>query len=386
MNPFTCLQRGKSVRALIFASLLALAPLFSALALDYDDLVELLRHRVPQEAIINVVRQGVYFIPTEEQEEELSSLGASEELLAALAAAFIDPNEEYDPRLGDGTGEILTLDDLEPGTIVTEQASPSSIIVLDEDDSSLYNDAGQIYYEDPTYVYPPIVVDSSPTVIYESNYYDSYPYYESPLWSDWFYRPNHRPRPPPAHRPPPPSGRPPRPPGGRPPSGRPPGGKPPGSKPPGSRPPGGRPPGGRPPDSKPPGGRPPGGRPPGGRPPGGNRPPDFKPRPRNGGAPSRGQAMGNVRPVPPSRPAPATPRNNPIVVAPKANRGGARPENGRGGGSRSRPPANAARPQSSRGGGSASIAPREEEGRRGGGRGSPSRENRGGKIPPRRGR
>ena len=220
--------------------------------LSYDDIQNFLRQNVPEQAIINTIQQGIAFELSPGQEGALRSLGASNELIAALATA-------HDRRLGDGTGDIMGMDDITPNAALAATAVASPPLPAPAPPEVVY------YQEQPR------VVARKPIIIYESH---RYPDYEGDYWQ-WggtrVYlqkRPSHPPR-----HPPPPMMRPPHPPpGGRPPP-RPPGGHRP--RPPAmdGRPPGERPP--RPPSLE---GRPP---PPSGRPPPGSIPPGERPsRPR----------------------------------------------------------------------------------------------------------
>lgn len=286
------------------ALLLTMFVSVSAFAMDYEDIKELIRHKVPEQSIINVVRQGVDFVLTGEQADELRYVGASEELIAALTLAGAELNNADAYAIGDGTGDFMTLGDLDPNSTVLSvpPASGDQDVIYDENGKAYYLDpATGVYYENPPYASPSyepqpgIVIDSSPTIIYDSSYYDySYPTYDSYNWGGFYWsNDRHRPRPPsrpPAHRPPP--SRPGRP-HGPPPAGRPPGGRPPAGRPPSGKPPGGRPPAGKPPGGRPPAGKPPGGRPPGGRPPGG-KPPKIRPRNERGNPSRKGRPDGGV--------------------------------------------------------------------------------------------
>lgn len=248
--------------------------------LDFEDVRQLLVNKVPEQAIINVVRQSRVTPLTSDKIGELRVHGASEELIAFLIVRARELSPDAYARVGDGTGTVLTLDDL-------------------QNSSGYYvNDSGVVVYSNPEVVVsPPTVIYQESEPYYYPDYHDSY-YNYSPFGGFYYYSRGRdrgrRPPPPPPERP----SRPPRPPSG---------GKPPEMKP---QPPKGQiapPPKGPPDNGKP---RPPAVRPPpqGGNkptpPPAGNRPPPTAGRPQP-------PAGGN-------RPPPARPPSSPPAAKPEA--------------------------------------------------------------------
>lgn len=161
--------------------------------LDLDDVKQLLVNKVPERAIINVVRQSKVAPFRDEELEQLRAFGATEALLGALLSATQALDAETYARVGDGTGTVLTTDDLNPGSPYYVEGS------------------GVTVYSSPEVVVTP------PTVIYENNYYTDYPdgYYNYlPLGGYYYYsrgsqRDRRHPPPPPREEPPPSRPRPP---------------------------------------------------------------------------------------------------------------------------------------------------------------------------------
>lgn len=277
---------------------------------DFEDVRQLLINRVPEQAIMNVVRQSRVIPLTTDEIGELRVMGASEELIAFLIVRARELSPDVYERIGDGTGTVLTLDDLQNG-------------------SGYYvNDSGVVVYSNPEVVVsPPTIIYQDSEPYYYPDYHDSY-YNYSPFGGFYYYsrgrdrgrRPS--PPPPPRERPSPP----PRPPaGGRPPEVKP---QPPKGyavpppkgpsdngrpRPPAVRPP---PQGGNKPTPPPAGNRPPPGegRP---RPPaGGNRPPARPPSPPPAGKPEARPP----RPEGGNRPAQKPPASRPPAQKPPASK------------------------------------------------------------------
>ncbi len=105
---------------------LAVAGTFSAAALDYNDVKNLLAHQVSESVIISMVQENPAIPLSSGQLAELRGMGASETLISAIFTAppatttYVDPNTVY----------------YESSTPVVVEPAPT------------------VVYQTPTYVYP----------------------------------------------------------------------------------------------------------------------------------------------------------------------------------------------------------------------------------------
>lgn len=185
---------GRSVRkrgAFAAAAVIACLALFGgteARALDYNDVKNLLVNQVPEQTIVNMLRQSGTMTITESQAAELRSMGATESLLAAMPrrteTTTAAPQEQWSYVDSDGT---VYSSEQAPPTIVAEPSIASPGKVIESYPSTTYMDPNVTYYDSDGSV----IVTSPPTVVYESPTYVEVPTYvypehyypSSPSWS-----------------------------------------------------------------------------------------------------------------------------------------------------------------------------------------------------------
>ncbi len=107
---------------------IAIAGTFSAAALDYNDVKNLMANQVSESVIINLVQQSPMMALTPGQVTELRGLGASETLISAIFTAPAASTATY----------------VDPNTVYYDSSAP---VVVEP--------APTVVYQTPTYVYPP---------------------------------------------------------------------------------------------------------------------------------------------------------------------------------------------------------------------------------------
>lgn len=193
-----------SVRAALIGLCLLLTG--AAYSLDFNDVLNLLQHQVPESTIISMVQQDPNLTITPEQGDQLRAYGASENLIASirLAPGYAAPDTVYPaPTYPADAGVVTTA----PYTDYDYYDSD-----YDDFESEYYQQPGTTYV-DPTIVYPappviyepPSVIYEQPTVVYPSGpAFDFNIFFGGNRWDDRWDRPrppSHRPPPPPPHRP-----------------------------------------------------------------------------------------------------------------------------------------------------------------------------------------
>ncbi|MDR1745421.1 MAG: hypothetical protein LBS30_06685 [Planctomycetota bacterium] len=125
--------RAKAAKMILLSVCIAIAGMFSAAALDYNDVKNLIANQVPESVITSLVQQNPSFVITTDHVNELRGMGASETLIGSLLTAST------------------------PQTAAT------------------YVEPGTVYYD-------PVVVGASPTVVYQTPtyVYPSHPTYYHP--------------------------------------------------------------------------------------------------------------------------------------------------------------------------------------------------------------
>lgn len=222
---------SKPARVLFLSLCVAALGAPSAVALDFNDVRNLIKNQVAENTIISVAQQDPNLSITSAQADELRGMGASENLVRSLRQTA-----SYPADAGASVGYPVNGSPayvLQDGSVATDeydyydQASapqsatlpqttvPYSTTTTYPSTSTTYVDPDVVYYDPST----PVVINSPPVVVYETPTVVAAPTYVYPRSSSWgfsvgfgsgwghrprYYR-DHRPyrRPPPyyGHRP-----------------------------------------------------------------------------------------------------------------------------------------------------------------------------------------
>lgn len=160
-----------------------------ASAMDVNDVKNMVRSRVAEEVIINMVRQSTPIAMSDADANELRSLGASENLVGIVRDSYTGG-----PVYAENPGEYI-MSDGSTAPIYSPGATSGTVTYVDPSSGVVYADPN-VYYTTP-----PTVVYEAPTVVTPTYVYPSYPYYGSgSSWgfsigfggSDRRYRDGHR--------------------------------------------------------------------------------------------------------------------------------------------------------------------------------------------------